>query len=294
VGIRASHPIVAASLWMCITIVSFVGMAIGARELIDTMSAFEILAIRSAIGLTILSVYIFFSGKKQHRTKRPLVHFGRNMIHFWGQCAWVASVGLLPLAQVFALEFTVPVWIAILAVVFLGEKLTSPRIVAVIGGFIGVLIILRPGMMRLEPGVFLVLFAALCFASTTVITKTLTKTEGVVTILFFMTFIQLILGTAITVFNWVTPTLADIPWLIVVGITGMSAHLGITNALRIADASSISPIDFLRLPTIAIVGYFLYDEAIDIWVLAGAVVMFSANYYNLRKEYKPTVRVQSH
>ncbi len=284
---RTSHPIVAASLWMCITIVSFVGMAIGARELIDTMTAFEILAIRSLIGLLILSAYISYTNKKQHITKRPWLHVGRNIIHFWGQCTWVMGVGLLPLAQVFALEFTVPVWIALLAVLFLGEKLSFPRIVAVVGGFTGVLIILRPGGMSLDPAVFLVLFAAFCFASTTVVTKTLTKTDGAVTILFYMTLIQLVLGTVLALFDWVNPVFADIPWLFIVGITGMTAHLGITNALRIADASSISPIDFLRLPTIAIVGYFLYQEPIDIWVFAGAAVMFLANYYNLRKEYKP-------
>lgn len=283
-------PIVIAALWMIGMLLSFSGMAIAARQLSYSMGTFEILTFRSAIGLLILLPLVLRNRASAMRTAKFKTHLSRNVVHFAAQYGWVLGVAILPLAEVFALEFTMPIWVAALAVIFLGERLTGARIIAVAAGFIGVLIIVRPGLAVVNPASFIVLAAAFGFAATVIWAKILVRTDSALTIIFYMTVIQLPMGLIPALFAWVPPVWADAPWMVIVGVAGLSAHYTLARALKLADAIVVLPIDFLRLPLIAFAGFAIYGEALDVFVFIGAAIIFGGGYHLVWRESR---RVQA-
>ncbi|NQV84787.1 MAG: DMT family transporter [Rhodospirillales bacterium] len=277
-------PTLKAALWMSGTLASLILMALGGRELSGDMSTFEILFFRSLIGLAVVSTLLSRSGWAQIKSEKIGLHTIRNCSHYVGQFGWFYGISLLPLAQVFALEFTLPIWTAILAPVLLGERLTGTRIAVIIIGFTGALIILRPGMVPIDTATLVVLIAAFGFALSHTLTKKLSGTDSALSILFYMTLVQLPLGLVPSLFNWVTPTIAHVPWLILIGVSGLTAHFCMVRAFLHADAIVVIPMDFLRLPLIAIIGLILYAEPLDVWVLVGAAVIFAGNFLNILQD----------
>jgi len=219
-----------------------------------------------------------------YRTERLPLHLLRNLFHYGGQVFWITAIGILPLALVFALEFTTPVWAAVLALFFLGERLNRGRVVALVLGVAGVLVITRPGLQPIDLGVLIGLAAAVGFAVSLTATKGLTRYDGVFTILFWMLAMQLLIGLVPALLAWQPVTRADAPWLLVAAVTGITAHLGIAKAFQHADATVVLPMDFLRLPLITLVGAIFYGEGLDPWVIAGAALIFVGNEYSLRRE----------
>jgi drug/metabolite transporter (DMT)-like permease len=270
--------------WMGLALLSFALLAVSARQLLDTMGAFQILFLRSGVGLAIILAYALPRRPGFTRTTRLRLHVLRNLFHYGGQVCWVTAIGLLPLAVVFAMEFTTPIWAAMLAVAFLGELLNRGRVVAIGLGFAGILVILRPGYAAIAPEILVPLAAAVGFAVSVTATKGLTRSDPPVTILFYMMLIQVLLGVLPAGLTWKPVALADLPWLAVVAATGLSAHYGMTRALQQADATLVMPMDFLRLPLIAVVGLVFYGEALDPSVLVGAAMIFSGSYYSLSRE----------
>lgn len=274
-------PTLKAALWMSGTLASLTAMALGGRELSQDMSTFEILFFRSLIGLAVVSVLLSRSGWQQIKSDHLGLHVVRNLSHYVGQFGWFYGIALLPLAQVFALEFTLPIWTAILAPILLKEHLSATRIAVIAIGFTGALIILRPGIVPIDTATLAVLFAAFAFALSHTLTKKLSGTDSALSILFYMTLVQLPLGLVPALFDWVTPTMAHAPWLVLIGVTGLSAHFCMVRAFSHADAIVVIPMDFLRLPLIALIGLLLYGEALDLWVLLGAAVIFGGNFLNI-------------
>lgn len=279
--------ILGAVLWMSGALFAFSATAVAVRSLSGTFSVFEILAFRNAAGIGILLCAALANRalRPQLRPRRMGLHALRNTVHFGATYAWTLGVTLMPLATVFALEFTSPAWVALLAVLLLGEDLTVGRLVAVAFGFVGVLVIVRPGLGALQPASFIVLAAALGFAATAIATKVLTRTESVFAILFWMNVMQLVpnLAGADPGF-WLKAEIHHGLALAAVGIGGLLSHLCLTSAYRIADASMVMPLDFLRIPLIAVVGWWLYAEALDPFVLLGSALIVTGIAYNLRAE----------
>ncbi|MDP6708990.1 MAG: DMT family transporter, partial [Alphaproteobacteria bacterium] len=180
--------------WMMGAIVSLTAMALAGRELSAEISIFEIMFFRNAICLAIVSVLVAYHGRELLRTQRLALHGFRNVVHFGAQFGWFYALAFLPLAEVFAIEFTAPLWTAILAALFLSERLTAIRVGGIVLGFVGILIILKPGVAIVHPAAFAVLGAAIGFASTFVITKSMITDQRPLTILFYMNLIQLPLG----------------------------------------------------------------------------------------------------
>jgi drug/metabolite transporter (DMT)-like permease len=277
---------VMAALWMSGTLASFMAMAVGGRELAGQLSTFQILFFRSVIGCLIVGFLLWCGNWRQILTKQLRVHLLRNIAHFGGQFGWFYGIALIPLAEVFALEFTVPVWTAVLATVLLREQITRARVGAIILGVLGVFLILRPGLAVISPASLVVLGSAFCYALSHTLTRRLALVDTPLTILFYMTIIQLPLGLVTSIFDWMTPSLAMLPWIMVVGVAALSGHYCMARALTIADAIVVVPMDFLRLPLIAAVGFLFYGESLDWFVLAGGVVMFSGNFLNIQAEKK--------
>jgi drug/metabolite transporter (DMT)-like permease len=279
--------LVRAVLWMIGTLLSFSAMALSVRGLAGVFSIAEILTIRSSVGLTILTAIALVTPSlwQDISLRRIGMHVARNSIHLGAQYLWALGLTLLPLATVFALEFTMPAWTVPLAFLLLGEKPTPPRIGSVVCGFIGVLIILRPGISDFNPAALLVLVAAFGYATINVLTKKLTSTESPFAILVWMSLIQLVLGYAFSdplFFQKITAH-SLIP-MAGIGIAGLSAHFCLTHALKVADATVVIPLDFMRIPLIAIVGWAFYGEALDVFVFAGALVIVLGVLWALNAE----------
>jgi drug/metabolite transporter (DMT)-like permease len=211
------------------------------------------------------------------------------VIHFAGQNLWFYALTVLPLAQVFALEFTSPLWVILLAPLFVGERLTARALLAGVVGFAGVLIVARPDFGNLHPGLVAAALCAICFAVTSLVTKRLTRTQPVVAILFWLNAFQLLLSALITGWDgqFPVPTTALAPWLLLIGVTGLAAHWCLTSALDAAPASVVMPLDFARLPVIAVVGWAAYGEPLDPLVFAGAGLILVGNLMTLRRAPQP-------
>ena len=272
------------ALWMVGALSSFSLMAIAVRELSQSMGSFQILFLRSAVSLVLIAAVLPYYGFAPLRTRRFGLHVVRNFFHFGGQYAWVYAIALLPLATVFAIEFTMPVWTALLAMLILGERLNRGRIVMMVMGIAGILIILKPGAAPVSHAALVMLAGAFAYGATMVATKRLAASESALAILFYMSLVQLPIGFVPALSGWVAPSLRDAPWIFATGICGLTAHYCMTRAFRLADATLVVPIDFLRLPLIAIVGALVYREPVEVTTFIGAAVIFAGTYYSLRRE----------
>jgi len=267
-------------------IISFTLMAIAGREASFELDTFEILLYRSIIGfITVLVIAKSFGTLNQIKTQILKQHFYRNIAHFSGQSLWFYALSVIPLAQVFALEFTLPLWVVIFSSPLLGEKITRIKATSVLIGFIGILVIARPNIDTLNPGVLTAALSAVGFAFTVIFTKRLTTTESITCILFYLTSMQLIFGLIAAGLdgNIMIPSTNTTYWLVLIGFAGLTAHFCVTKALSISSPSLVMPIDFVRLPIIAFVGVIFYSEPIDIPVFYGSILIFYANWLNLTK-----------
>lgn len=282
-----------AALWMLGAIVSFTSMAVAGREVSLELDTFEIMAYRSAIGVLLVVGVGWATGGLASVTRRHLgLHAARNIAHFTGQNLWFFALATIPLAQVFALEFTSPIWVTLMAPLFLGERLTPLKLVVVAAGFLGIVIVARPGVAPLDAGTVAALGAALGFATTAIFTKRLTGTQTVTCILFWLTTMQLVLGVACAGADGdiALPSAASLPWLVLIGCAGLAAHLCLTTALSLAPASVVMPMDFARLPVIAVIGMAAYAEPLDPLVFLGGAVIFGANYVNVISQRRRDAR----
>lgn len=279
----APRPLLAAA-WMSGAIVALSSMAISGRALAPAYDSFEMMLYRSAIGLVILLALGAAAGRLgEVRTRRPGLHFLRNLAHFAGQNLWFTALPMISLAQLFALEFTSPVWVVILAILFAGERLTRPRAVALALGFAGALVVARPGVGGDPLGLALAALSAVGFAGSIVTTRLLTRSETTLSVLVWMTLMQLGMGlvTALWDGDIALPTLAALPWLAMLGLAGLVAHACLTRALFVAPAILVTPMDFLRLPAIAVVGAMFYSEPLELAVILGALLIFAGNFYSI-------------
>ena len=276
-----------ATVWMIGAMFSFSLMAVSGRELATNLNTFEIMLFRSIIGfLIVLAIGYFAKTLAEIKRDRLSLHLFRNLAHFSGQNLWFLAVASIPFSQLFALEFSTPVWVALLAPLFLGEVLTKQRVLAVILGFAGVLIVARPDINQFDFAIVAAVACAICFAGSMMATKSLTSDQSITCILFWLTLMQLAMGLVATVFTGTItfPEGINIFWIVIVGIGGLTAHFCITNALALAPAIVVIPLDFMRLPLISVIGFLAYGEAFELPILVGAGVIFIAILLNLKAE----------
>lgn len=277
-------PTAQAAFWMLGAIVSFTSMAVAGRAVSHELDTFEIMLFRSIVGICVVVVGARLLGTSHTITHRTLgLHTIRNIGHFAGQNLWFFAITIVPLMQVFALEFTSPLWVILLAPLILGERITWDRVGVVGLGLIGVALVARPWEAAPSWGLVAAGLAAIGFAVSALFTRRLTRTESVTCILFWMTLMQAVFGVICAGFDGdiALPSTKVAPWLVLIAIAGLLAHLCMTQALSRAPASVVMPFDFVRLPVIAFVGIWLYAEPFDLWALSGGVIIFAAGYMNV-------------
>ncbi|WP_410218824.1 DMT family transporter [Paracoccus sp. (in: a-proteobacteria)] len=257
---------------------SFIGMSVGSREMAATLSIRQVLFFRALVGLVVILAVGRAIWPEVRQMAQLRMHVLRNIIHFTAQYFWTIGVVLLPLASVFALEFTMPIWVTLFAWLLLRERLTSPRLLATAGGFIGVLVIVRPGIGMVDPAAGLVLIAAAGYGLSLILVKRLTQHCSPASIVIWMILIQLPLGFLAALTDWRPVHVTDVPWMVLAGVGALAAHYCQAQALKRLDASILIPIDFLRVPMAAVVGYYAYGEAIDLWVFLGGGIILLSNF----------------
>ena len=281
----AAHPSPRkAAAWMTGWLTAMVVMAVAGRAATKTLHVFQIMEMRSLLGFVLLWPLIHASGGvRRLGTARLGQQVARNAVHYAAQFGWFFALTLIPIAQVVAIEFTMPIWTALLAVSFLGERLNAARVVAVVLGVVGVAVIVRPGVDHVDPGQLIALAAAVGFAISVILVKSLTRTDSPVAIVFWMLVVQSAIGAVPALVVWRTPTAAVWPWIVVIALCGTYSHLCMTQALRHAEATMIVPMDFLRVPLSAVAGWLVFGERIDVFTVGGAALILFANLLNLRR-----------
>ena len=277
------------ALWMVVCLIFMSLMAVMVRKVAPVLTTTEVMVWRGVISFGLILVAMRLSGSvlPRIRTTRLPLHIVRNLVHFAGQFCWIHAVSAIPLALAFALEFTMPVWIALLAPLLANEKLTRGRLIAAVFGFIGTLIALRPDGSGLSAGALVMLAGALAFALSVIAVKRLTSTDSALSIVFYMALIQTPLAFLLAGGAPKVPDLTTFGYLAVLAASGLVAQYGMARAYMHADAMVVMPIDYLRLPLIAIVGMALYSEPLDTYVLLGGAVIIAGNWWNLKEERRP-------
>jgi drug/metabolite transporter (DMT)-like permease len=260
-------PVFKAALWMAGWLAATLAMTLAGREVGRDVPVFVLMLLRSTLAVVVLIPFVLTTGGFTGRTQKFRVHVIRNIIHYGAQYAWFSALVLIPLAQVISIEFTAPVWVAILAFGFLGEKLTFAKIAAIVLGFAGIIAIVRPGAATIDSGHIFALSSALGFAVSITLTKFLTRTDSPLTIIFYMFVIQTVIGFAPAMMVWEWPEPRNWIWVGVLGIAGTFSHYCLSSALQLADTMIVMPMDFLRVPATAVLGYWLYGEGMGLFAI---------------------------
>ena len=263
--------------WLSATL----AMTVAARELGHDVPIFVMMLFRSLIATVILAPIVLAKGEIGARLGQFPLHVVRNAIHYAAQYAWFSALLLIPLAHVISIEFTMPMWVAILAALFLGERLTRAKLFAVALGLAGIVVIVRPGVAAAGTGHVYALLAAVGFGCSVTLTKFLTRRDSPLTVIFLMFAIQSVIGALPAYANWTWPQGQDWLWVAVIGIVGTFSHFCLSKALSLADATLVMPIDLLRVPLSALAGWWLYSEGFDLYSIAGALLILAANTINL-------------
>ncbi len=281
-----------AALWMSGWLTLTLVMAIAGRESARELNLFQVMEMRSILGFFLLYPFIHFNGGLAIvKTTRLPQHVVRNLIHYGAQLCWFFALTIIPIGQVVAIEFTMPIWTAILAAAFLGERMTVWKVAAIALGLIGVLVIVRPATGEINPGQLIALAAAVGFGISIALVKFLTRTENTLSIIFWMLVVQSAAGLIPSLFVWIWPSAHSCAWIVVIAICGTFSHFCMARAMLYADATIVIPMDFLRVPLTATAGWLLYAEKLDVLTVLGAALILTGNLLNLKSNAPLPARV---
>lgn len=265
--------------WLLCTL----ALTVAGRELGHDVPIFVLMILRSLVALALITPLVLYQGNLRARFTQLPLHVVRNIFHYGAQYSWFTALILIPLAQVVSIEFTMPIWGALIAVLFLGETLTRARIAAIALGFIGILMIVKPGTAAVDEGHLVALLAAIGFAVSIALTKVLTRKDTALTVIFLMFAIQTVIGAVPAWLTWKWPAPENWIWVAVVGLAGTLSHYCLSKAVSLADMTVVTPMDFLRVPLTVLAGYWLYSEGFDLTSIIGAALILGANMLNLLK-----------
>ena len=272
-----------AALWMGGWLVNTLALTVAGRELGHDIPVFVIMIFRSLTALAILTPIVLYHGGLGARFGNLRLNIARNIIHYCAQYSWFVALSLIPLAQVVAIEFTMPIWGAVIAALFLDERLTRFKLMAIALGFVGIVFIVKPGTAQIDEGHLVALLAAMGFAISIAMTKVITRTDSALTVIFLMFLIQTVIGAVPAFLTWKWPEPHNWIWVAVVALAGTCSHYCLSKAISLADTTIVTPMDFLRVPLTVLVGYWIYREGFDLYSIFGTLLILGANTLNLVK-----------
>jgi drug/metabolite transporter (DMT)-like permease len=271
-----------AAAWMAGWLTLMVVIAVAGREATRELSVFQIMLMRSVLGMVLLWPLVHAAGGlSAMRTQRLPQHAARNVVHYAAQYGWFVALTLIPLAQLVSIEFTMPIWSAVLAVFFLGERMNGRKWLAVVLGLVGVAVIVRPSAGSVDAGQLIALACAFGFAISVVLVKSLTRTDAAITVIFWMLVIQSAIGLVPALLVWQWPSAQTWGWVLVVAFCGTYSHYCFARAMQHADTTVVVPMDFLRVPLTALAGWLVYSEQVDLLTALGVLLILTGNALNL-------------
>ncbi len=281
---QALPPVVRGMLLMVVTTICFTAMHTMARMMGEVLPPFEVAFFRNLFGLLALAPVFMRHGAAPLKTEKLRLHALRGAVQAGWMLAFFTGLTMIPLADVTALAFSAPLFGSLLAVILLGEVIRMRRVAALVVGFVGVLVVLRPGFGEVSAGALLIVAASVAWGLTITIIKVLAKTESSVTQTVYMCLFLTPITLVPALFVWEWPEPVHYLWLIAIGIFGTLGHLAFAQAVKLADSTAVLPLDFLRLIWASLIGFFLFAEVPDAlsW-LGGAVIFASATYIALRE-----------
>ena len=278
-GTRVLAPATLGALLMIAAALAFSIMTAMIRKVGEELPAIEIAFLRILFGTLFLVPFFVSNGLKAFHTTRLHLQGLRGVFGFVGMVSWFTAITLIPLAQAVALNFTAPLFTTIIAAIVLHEIVRVRRWSATIVGFIGALIVLRPGFVPLSFGAGLAILSALAFAINLVLLRVMGRTERPMTTVAYTAVIQIPLTGIPAALIWVTPSWQALALCTAIGGLGTLGHFCLTRALALGEASALVPLDFIRMPFIIIIGYLFFAELPDIWTVIGALVIIGSAAY---------------
>ena len=257
--------------------------AIG-KQLGQDLHPFFLTFIRAFIMVACLSPWVFRTGSIGMKIKRPGLHCINGIFFTLALFGWFWALPRIPLDLNTAVGFTTPIFAVLGAIIFLGEKSEHWRWGALVAGFIGALVIIRPTLNGIPPGVSAAIFSALCFAVTKLLVKVITMTDPPDSVVFSQAFWVTIVAFPVALYFWKTPDLGQLAWIVGLSIVTIMNHFAITWAIKLSDISIIEPVTFTRLIWAAIVGYLVFGDQPNIYTLIGGLIVLGSVIYIARRE----------
>jgi drug/metabolite transporter (DMT)-like permease len=290
-GLPAS---VRGALWMCAAATAFALMITLVRHLTDGLHPLQVVFFRTAFGLLAMLPWLLRQGiGGSLRTGRFRLHLLRALIGIFAMVGWFTTLSLMPLAEATALSFTAPIFTSVLAVLLLGEVMRLRRWSATVIGFLGAVIIVRPGFAAIQPAALLAIGTAAIWASSTILIKVMARTESAGAITTYMVLLTTPITLLAALFVWQHPSLGQLGSAALLGAAGSTGHFCMSRALATADATVVAPLDYLRLPIVALIAFIAFGEVPGMWVWVGGAVIAASSIYIAQREARakgtPTV-----
>lgn len=272
------------AIWALIAALSSAVAAALIRYVSKTYHPFEVAFFRSVFALLFMAPWLVRSGFGALRTRRIGMQSLRGLVELGAILAWFSALSLMPLGEAIALNFSTPIIATVLAALILHEIVRRRRWTAVVIGFVGMLVIVRPGIAVINPAAFLVLLTALFVATSGMMMKVLSRTDTPYATVAWMTVCLVPFSLIPALFVWETPSYEMLPWLAAVGAVTTVGHLGLARAYNAIDASYVQPFHYASLPFAALIGYFAFAEVPDLWTWIGAGIIACSTFYIARRE----------
>ena len=271
---------------MIASTVLFAMMHVMIRYLSDQLHPFQIAFFRNLFGLMVFLPIIWRHGPGLFRTQRLPMHGVRALFNVVAMLSFFYALSVAPLARVTSLSFTAPLFAAVLSVLLLGERFRLRRWSAIVVGFIGTLVILRPGVIPIDTGSILTLISSIFWACTMIVIKHLARTESSLTITGYMSLTMSVLSFGPALYVWINPTMNALVWLMAIALTGTVAQIAFAQSLKEAETTAVMPFDFLKLVWVSIFGAMIFSEIPDMLTWAGAIIVFAAGFYIAWREHQ--------
>jgi drug/metabolite transporter (DMT)-like permease len=279
------------ALWMCAAATAFALMVTLVRQLTDGLHPLQVVFFRTGFGLLAMLPWLLRQGFRVMRTSRLRLHLLRALIGIFAMVGWFTTLSLMPLAEATALSFTAPIFTSVLAVLLLGEVMRARRWSATMIGFLGALVIVRPGFAAIQPAALLAIATAAIWASSTVLIKVMARTESAGAITTYMVLLTTPMTLLAALFVWQNPSLEQLAFAALLGAAGSAGHTCMSRALAAADATLVAPFDYLRLPIVALIAFLAFGEVPSLWVWIGGTVIAASSIYIAHREAAPAPRV---
>ena len=272
------------ALWMLASTIFFTAMTAMIRYLSGSIDPLEIVFFRNLFGLAVLLPWVMRHGMVSLNTRRLPLYSLRALVGLIAMSCWFTAISRMNLGDAVALSFTAPMFATVGAILLLGEIVRVRRWVAVLIGFAGAMVILRPGFAEIPPAAYLVLLSSMMMGLSVCLVKLLARTEQVIAIVFTMVLMLTPVSLIPALFVWQTPDPIQFAWLLAIGACGTLGHICITRAFSMAEATAVLPYDFLRLPLMAVLAWLVFDQVLDGWTGLGAAIIIGSSLYIAHRE----------